>query len=72
MSTTESESRKNEIAARLVELAREESELLIDPPLDLPELTWTQYMKRIDQIDGERRELRKELFDLCRAETPVT
>ena len=57
MSTTETESRKNEIAARLVELAREESQLLIDRPLDLPEITWMQYMKRIDGIDGERREL---------------
>ena len=72
MSTTETESRKNEIGVRLVELAREESQLLIDRPLDLPEMTWTQYMKRIDEIDGERRELRKELFDLCRAEIPVT
>ncbi len=39
MSTTEVESRKTEIAARLVELAREESHLLIDRPLDLPEMT---------------------------------
>lgn len=71
MSTTETESRKNEIAVRLLELAREESQLLIDRPRDLPEMTWMQYMKRIDEIDGERRELRKELFDRCRAETPV-
>ena len=40
MSTTETESRKNEIAVRLVGLTREESQLLIDRPLDLPEMTW--------------------------------
>ncbi len=72
MNTTDTECRKKEIAARLVDLAREESQLLIDRPLSLPEVTWSQYMERVDEIDGERRELRKELFDLCRAETPVT
>jgi hypothetical protein len=72
MNTTDTECRKKEIAARLVDLAREESQLLIDRPLSLPEVIWSQYMERVDEIDGERRELRKELFDLCRAETPVT
>jgi len=64
MTADAKEARKNEIAARLTELAREESALLTDRPIH-KQISWTEYEKRTGEIDLERRTLRKELFDLC-------
>jgi hypothetical protein len=65
MASIPAETRKNEIATRLTELAREESELLLGPAENRPLMTWTQYLARTNEIDAERRKLRKQLFDLC-------
>ncbi len=59
------EARKNEIAQKLTDLAREESQLLINRRRDQL-ITWSQYEQRTKEIDAERITLRKELFELCK------
>ena len=66
MTNAKEEARKNEIAMKLTELAKEESTFLINRPPDRP-INWPEYLKRIEEIDTQRRELRKEMLDLCSA-----
>jgi hypothetical protein len=64
MNLTEIENRKGEIALRLTELANEEAHELIDRPIGKP-IKWIEYVTRTEEIDAERKKLRKELFELC-------
>jgi hypothetical protein len=53
-----------EATMQLTDLAKEESHLLINAPLDRP-ITWAEYEKRTKEMDATRKKFRKELFDLC-------
>jgi hypothetical protein len=61
---TGTEWRRNEIAKRLTDLHKEEMTLFLNRALDAPPMKWSEIEERTKQIDEERKNLRKELWEL--------